>query len=97
MPWQTAKDSPLYHQAAWKRARLACLRRARWRCELRLDGCQGAAAEVDHIHGLAADPQHQHLRAVCKSCHRKRTAEQGNAAKGGGRKRDPDPTSRITW
>jgi len=91
------KDNPLYHQPAWKRARLAQLRKAKWRCELRLEGCQGAASEVDHIHGIAADPEHRFLRAACTSCHRKRTAQQGNDAKRGRPKNDPEPTSRITW
>jgi 5-methylcytosine-specific restriction endonuclease McrA len=97
MPWQTAKKSPEYGKSAWKRARLAALRRARYRCELHLDGCQGAASEVDHIHGLASDPNHQFLRAVCTSCHSKRTAEQGHDARRGRRAADPAPSSRIIW
>lgn len=99
MPWDTARKDPAYGTAEWKRARLACLKRARWRCQLRLEGCQGAASEADHIYGLANDPHHQHLRAVCTSCHRKRTAEQGNEARRGGTRKssDPAPTSRIVW
>lgn len=102
MPWETARKDPAYGTAAWKRARLECLRRARWRCELRLEGCTGAAAEADHEYGLENDPQHRHLKAACRTCHRKKTAQQGNAAKaarnGGGKApADPPPTSRIIW
>lgn len=95
MGWDTARKDPAYGSAAWKRARAACLQRARYRCELGLDGCQGTATEADHINGLAADPQHQHLRAVCTSCHRKRTAEQANA----GRRRRGEPRfmPRTQW
>src|SRR5215469_5428026 len=96
MPWRGYPSSPAYGTPAWKRARLAALRRAKWRCELRLDGCQGAASEVDHVFGLEADPTHQHLRAVCKSCHGKRTAEQGHEARRG-KRNDPQPSSRIIW
>ena len=100
MPWRGYPSSPEYGKAAWKRARADCLKAAKWRCQLRLDGCRGAASEVDHIYGLASDPNHQHLRAVCKSCHGKITAQQGNDAKGsrpGRTAPDPDSTSRIIW
>ena|SRR6266700_5868887 len=99
MPWRGYPSSPAYGTAEYKRAREACLRRARWRCELRLEGCQGAASEADHIDGLANDPHHQRMRAVCTSCHRKRTAEQGNEARRGSTRKssDPAPTSRIIW
>ena len=98
MPWDSARKDPAYNTAAWKRARLACLQLARYRCQLRLEGCQGAASEADHIYGLAQDPHHQHLRAVCTSCHRKRTAEQGHEARRAGRPApDPPSASRIIW
>ena len=99
MGWETARKDPAYGTAAWKRARLACLRRAQWRCELRLEGCQAAASEADHIYGLAQDPGRRHLRAVCKSCHRKRTAEQGHEGRrgSGSTAADPPSNSRIIW
>jgi 5-methylcytosine-specific restriction protein A len=97
MPWESARKDPAYGRADWKRARLACLQQARWRCQLRLEGCTGAATEADHIHGLASDPQHKHLRAVCKSCHAKRTAEQGHGGRRGKSDSDPEPSSRIIW
>lgn len=99
MPWRGYPSSPAYGTPEYRRARAACLKRARWRCQIRLEGCQGAASEADHVYGLAADPHHQHLQAACTSCHRKKTAQQGNDAKrGGGRKAsDPPPSSRIIW
>jgi len=96
MPWTGYPSSPAYGTQAWKRARLACLRRARYRCELRLDGCQGAASQADHVDGLANDPEHKNLRAVCASCHGKRTAQQASEARRG-RRGDPAPMSRIIF
>jgi hypothetical protein len=94
MPWKDAPKNPAYGTAAWRRASAECLRRAQGRCEARLEDCQGAASQADHIYGLAADPEHRHLRAVCKSCHGKITAQQG----GGYRKaKDPDHIPRMTW
>ena len=90
MPWSTARKSPAYNTAAWRAARLACLRRAGWRCERRLPGCQGTASEANHRRGLAADPGHTDLEAICSACHRKVTAAQGHAARNGGT--DPDFT-----
>lgn len=97
MPWSTAEKSPLYNTSEYRRKRLACLQRASWKCELRLDGCQGAASQADHIHGLANDPDHQHLRAVCRSCHGKRTAQQGRGYRAGNGPEDPQPRSRTNW
>lgn len=94
MPWETARKDPAYGRAAWKRARLACLRRASWRCEIRLDGCQGAASQADHVDQLANDPGHQRLRAACRSCHGKVTAQQGGGARQQG---DPEPRPRTQW
>lgn len=96
MPWRGYPSSPEYGKPEWKRARAACLKRARWRCEIKLEGCQGAASEADHTYGLANDPYHQHLRAACTSCHAKVTAQQGHDARRGAR-RDPEPSSRIIW
>lgn len=96
MPWSTAKKDPAYGQADYKRKRLECLRRAGWRCEIRLPGiCAGAATQADHTDQLANDPQHQHLRAACTPCHRHITAQQGNRAQGN--HPDPAPQPRTTW
>jgi hypothetical protein len=95
MPWETARKDPAYGRSAWKRAREACLKRARWQCEIRGPRCQGAASEADHIYGLANDPGHKHLRAVCKTCHGTVTAQQSNA--GTGSRADPPPQPRTAW
>ena len=97
MPWETARKDPAYGRAAWKRARLECLRRARWRCQIKLEGCKGAASEADHIDGLENDPHHKRLRAACKPCHMKVTADQGNAAKQKDAVTDPAPRPRTAW
>lgn len=97
MPWETARKDPAYGRSAWKRARLACLKRARWKCEIRTPGtCTGAASEADHIYGLANDPEHKHLRAACEACHRAVTARQGNAARTT-QVTDPQPQPRTAW
>ena len=96
MPWSKDNDNPAYHQAAWRRARAKALKDARGRCEVHYTGCQGAASQVDHIDGIANDPNHTNLRAVCVSCHGKITSKQGNDAQRG-RTKDPEPTPRTEW
>lgn len=97
MPWETARKDPAYNTAEYKRARLACLKRARWRCEIRIQGvCIGAASEADHEDQLDNDPQHHKLRAACKPCHARVTALQGRAAQGS-KKQDPAPQPREQW
>lgn len=89
-------DDPAYHTAAYHRARRECMRRARWRCEIRIEGvCIGSASEADHQAGIANDPHHRTLRAACKPCHRVVTQRQSNA----GRKpaADPKPQPRTDW
>jgi hypothetical protein len=68
------------------------MRAANWHCEIKLPGCAGAASEVDHILGVAADPDHTMLRATCKTCHRKITAQQGGGSRG-----DPPHEPRTAW
>jgi hypothetical protein len=96
MPWETARKDPAYGRSAWKRARDGCLKRAQWRCEIRIPGtCIGAASEADHIDGLANDPGHKRLRAACSPCHAVVTARQSNA--GTGTRADPKPQPRTAW
>jgi hypothetical protein len=96
MPWTKADDNPAYHTAAWRRARERALRNAEWKCEIRLEGCAGAASQVDHVDGIAADPGHTNLRASCVPCHRKVTAQQGGGYRGKP-KPDPRPAPRTQW
>ena len=96
MPWETARKDPAYGRSDWKRARLACMKRASWKCEIRIPGkCIGAASEADHIDGLANDPRHRRLRAACRPCHADVTARQSNA--GNSSRTDPQPQPRTAW
>lgn len=89
-------DHPAYHTAAYRRARHECLKRARWRCEIRIEGvCIGTASEADHAAGIASDPLHKTLRAACKPCHRYMTQKQSNAGRKG--PADPKPQPRTVW
>lgn len=98
MPWETARKDPAYGTAAWRNARDACLRRANWRCEIRIPNvCIGAATEADHIDRLANDPEHKRLRAACTPCHRAVTAQQGGGARGRQAAADPAPQPRTAW
>lgn len=98
MPWANDPDArrksdATYGTPEYRRARLACLKAARWKCQIRLEGCQGAASQADHVDQAANDPHHQNLRAACRSCHAKVTADQGNRAK----RHDPAPQPRTKW
>src|SRR5262249_20579494 len=98
MPWTRADDNPLYHTAEYRRARAKCLADAKWKCQVRLPGCQGAASQADHTDGITNDPHHTRLQAACKSCHGKITAQQGGGYRNGkGRSNDPPPTPRTAW
>ena len=95
MPWRP-EDRRQNYDAEYRRKRDACLRRARWRCEIQLEGiCIRAASQADHIDGIANDPHHDRLRAACEPCHKHVTARQGNKGKRGGA--DPQPTPKTRW
>jgi len=97
MPWETARKDPAYGRAPWRNARAACLRAAQGRCEIRIPGiCINVATQVDHIDGLANDPNHLRLRAACGPCHRQTTARQANDAKRGSGP-DPQPRPNTAW
>ena len=102
MPWtktpgDRARDAKIYDSPESRRNRPLAMKRDQWRCQLRLTGCIGAASQCDHIvqpdqgggHGLG------NLRAVCKRCHGKRTAQQSNT--GNGSRADPPPQPRTAW
>lgn len=98
MPWETARKDPAYNTAEYKRARTACLRRANWRCEIKIPGvCTGAASQADHKDQLANDPQHRTLRAACTECHKIVTAQQAAAARTQKHRGDPQPQPRTAW
>jgi hypothetical protein len=102
LAWSTARKDPAYNTTEWRRARDACLRAARWKCEIRVTGvCIGAASQADHVEQLANDPHHRNLRAACRPCHAWVTARQGNEAKriasGHAPAPDPAPRPRTRW
>lgn len=54
----------------WRTLRLEILKRDGYRCQIALDGCTGAANEVDHIQpGDNHDPSN--LRAACTWCNKR--------------------------
>jgi len=91
------RDTQVYDNPEYRRNRPLAMKRDQWRCQLRLPGCAGAASQCDHIvqpgqgggHGLG------NLRAVCKPCHAKRTADQSNT--GAKAAADPQPQPRTAW
>lgn len=97
MPWETARKDPAYNTGAWKRARLECLRAARWRCEIKGPGCRGAAVAADHIDGLAQDPHHRRLQAACQVCHDAKTHRESGEARRGRQAGEPPVQSRTAW
>lgn len=104
MPWPTDRESKrrsdaTYNDPEYRRNRVACLERARHRCEIALeDICEGRATQTDHIVAVSLGGTHalSNLRAACPACHRKVTAQQG-----GGYRRsqasDPAPRPSTAW
>jgi 5-methylcytosine-specific restriction endonuclease McrA len=60
--------------------RLPVLSRDRWLCQINGPGCTRPATDVDHIK-RGDDHSRQNLRAVCPTCHGKKSSAEGNAAK----------------
>jgi 5-methylcytosine-specific restriction endonuclease McrA len=83
MPWQNSPEdrqrSNATYGADWRRARRRAMERAAWKCQIRMEGCQGAATQVDHITPVSQGGGHDlaNLRAARTSCHGKVTAAQG--------------------
>ena len=85
MPWQNSpadrQRSNNTYDAAWRKARLAALKRDGNRCTR--CGTNRTRLEVDHINPVSATgiPDHSltNLRTLCVTCHDKITAQQGNA------------------
>jgi 5-methylcytosine-specific restriction endonuclease McrA len=93
-PGDRDRDSQRYG-ADWRRKRLECLKRAKWRCEIKIEGiCIIAATQVDHIRGAENDPNHLFLRAACEPCHKHVTSRQGHAAR---KPANPAPRPRTKW
>ena len=102
MPWPTDRESKrrsdATYNAEYRRNRKICLERARWRCEIRLEGCTRRATQADHITPVSRGGGHGlgNLRAACESCHRKVTAQQGGGFRAAA-KADPQPRPTTAW
>ena len=57
-----------------KSTRRRVMRHDLWLCSLRYNGCTGQATELDHIKPVSAGGgnEEDNLRAVCRSCHKRR-------------------------
>jgi 5-methylcytosine-specific restriction protein A len=103
MPWandrESRRRSAAGYGAAYRLNRDERMRRASWRCEIRLEGvCILAASECDHIVSVADGGGHElsNLRAACGPCHASRTAQQGGGFRNG-KQGDPPPSPRTQW
>jgi hypothetical protein len=102
MPWRKSaadrRSDARNYGTEYRRNRGAAMRRDGWRCQLRLEGCQGAASECDHIVSVADGGSHDvsNLRAACASCHARHTATQGRGYRRGAGA-DPEPRQSTAW
>ena len=70
-----------YRSKDWRRQSRAKLESVQYRCEARLNGCQGYACEVHHIKPIQTDEgwdlrlDWDNLEAVCTACHNGRHPE----------------------
>lgn len=84
MPWSSSDRRARLPQD-WDSRRASVLRRDSFRCKIAGAGCSGIATEVDHIR-RGDDHRLENLRAVCRSCHRKKS--QAEALEAQRRKRE---------
>lgn len=82
---QARREHDAFYGAEWRRARLQCLRRARWLCQrCEAQGRLVPARQVDHIIPREEGGTHaqSNLQALCIPCHADKTAaEQGKERK----------------
>ena len=59
------------------------LMRDKYECQVRYEGCEGAATEVDHRVNLARNGSDamSNLQAICSRCHKKKTAAESTEAR----------------
>lgn len=85
------KYGRFYGSGPWRRTSRAKLQAAGYKCEARLEGCQGLAVEVHHIkpiqtpEGWELRLEWDNLEAVCTACHNGRHPEKLR------RRASPDP------
>lgn len=73
----SADDKRVYNSMAWRRLRALVLERDGYACQVRLDGCRGAATQVDHIVAMSdGGPPLSPLnaRAACSHCNASRVS-----------------------
>lgn len=76
------KYQAFYRSKEWRTLSKAYLQAAGYKCQAKLDGCQGLAVEVHHIEpiqtptGWAQRFEWSNLEAVCTSCHNRRRSEE---------------------
>jgi 5-methylcytosine-specific restriction protein A len=104
MPWQNTpgdrqRSDAAYRNAEYKRNRQQCMRLANWRCQIQMEGCAGAASQVDHIVPVSRGGTHEltNLRAACRSCHAKVTAQQGGGWRHDSNRAEPQPRPATDW
>lgn len=79
-----------YRSKEWRAQSRAKLQAAGYKCEARLQGCQGLAVEVHHIQPIQTREGWDkrltwgNLEAVCTSCHNGRHPEKGRRTSPGG-------------
>lgn len=75
------KRNGYYQSREWKALRLAVLKRDRYQCQLRLDGCQVRATAPHHLvprrWGGLDHPGN--LISVCAACHNRAHPEKGHS------------------
>ncbi|WP_074133278.1 HNH endonuclease signature motif containing protein [Mycolicibacterium houstonense] len=67
---------------AWRKV---VLDRAGWWCQIRYQGCTGRANQADHILAVGlggTEYDAANGQAVCKECHKKKSADEGHIAQG---------------
>lgn len=75
------KYARFYASTAWKAQSRAKLQACGYKCEARLEGCQGLAVEVHHIKPIQTQEgwelrlTWENLEAVCTACHNGRHPE----------------------
>lgn len=71
------KYKAFYNGKAWRTTSEAKLQSCGWKCEAKLEGCQGRACEVHHIEPLRTPGgwgrrlDWSNLQGVCTACHNK--------------------------
>lgn len=81
VPWEGSTRRETLPANWYTEIRPAVLERDKYRCRIGFEGlCVVDANQVDHI-GDRDDHRLEMLRAACEPCHRRRSSQQGRAAR----------------